>query len=76
MGCSGAASLVQREKVQLQHQLLVLGCVWFEDKGGSDMVIHRFRIWIFILSVWLDEWDEPFFCLVGWMRLDGMRILD
>jgi hypothetical protein len=29
-----------------------------------------------MLSVWLDGWDEPFLCLVGWMRLHGMRIID
>ena len=35
-----------------------------------------FGIWISMLSVWLDRWGELFFCLVGWMRLHGMRILD
>jgi len=27
-----------------------------------------------MLVVWLDGWGEPFFCLVGWMKVDGMRI--
>ena len=35
-----------------------------------------FGIWISMLFVWLDGWGEPIFCLVGWMRLHGMRILD
>jgi hypothetical protein len=31
---------------------------------------------ISMMHVWLDGWDEPFFCLVGWIKVDGMRIVD
>jgi hypothetical protein len=46
-----------------------------------------FKIWLFILPVWLDVWvesflfgwmdlrferDELFFCLVGWVRMAGL----
>lgn len=33
-------------------------------------------IWLYTLPVWLDGWGEPFFYLVGWMRMDGKRILN
>jgi len=36
-------------------------------------------MWIRIskMYVWLDGWDEPFFCLlVGWIKVDGMRTAD
>jgi hypothetical protein len=39
------------------HQMAagcVLGCVWFEHKGGWDMTYMDFEIWISTLSVWLD----------------------
>ena len=34
------------------------------DGMGSSI---DFWIWLSILVVWLDGWDEPFFCLVGWI---------
>lgn len=29
-----------------------------------------------MLAVWLDEWGESFFRLVGWVIVDEMRIVD
>jgi hypothetical protein len=39
--------------------LFHLGCVWFEDEVGRDMVIHGY-------------WDKDIHdaCLVGWMGRD------
>jgi hypothetical protein len=45
------------------NHLVSFWCVWFEDKGGCDMSIHRFQDMnrISMLSVWLDGWGELFF---------------
>jgi hypothetical protein len=51
---------------------LVGGRSWMGYDRSMDMWIRISKMY-----VWLDGWDEPFFCLlVGWIKVDGMRTAD
>ena len=36
------------------------------------MAVQFFRDGIIQAAVWLDGWNEPNFCLVGWINVDRM----
>jgi hypothetical protein len=44
-------------------------CVWFEKKGGWNIAINGFLDMDIMLSVWLDGYGEPIFCLVRWISV-------